>query len=317
MTAAAATTTPAPPSPASHRPSPRERVRRLVDDRRFEHAIIAVIVANSISLGLETTSWADGRLGEALGALDRVFIAVFVVELLLKIVARGTRFPRDPWNLFDLVVVGIALLPATGPLSVLRALRVLRVLRLVSSLPSLRRIVAALAHSLPGIGSIAALLSLVFYVAAVMATSLFSATFPEWFGSVGDSLYTLFQVMTLESWSMGIVRPVMEVHPWAWMFFVPFILVASFTVLNLFIAVIVDSMATLHDQMEKAEEAEEKAGHATLAASPAATPADIDLVELRRTCEQMISQAQGVLAVLDARERASYDDGVGDAGGRD
>ena len=149
-----------------------------------------------------------------------------------------TAFWRDAWSVFDFAVVAIALLPATGPLAVLRALRVLRVLRLLTMVPSMRRVVGALLAAIPGLGSIALVLLIIYYVFAVIATKLFAATHPEWFGDLGRSLYTLFQIMTLESWSMGIARPVMENFPYAWAFFVPFILVATFTVLNLFNAML-------------------------------------------------------------------------------
>ena len=131
----------------------------------------------------------------------------------------------------------------------LRALRILRVLRLLSVVPQMRTVVGALFKALPGMGSILAVLLLVFYVAAVMTTKLFGASFPDWFGSVGASMYSLFQIMTLESWSMGIVRPVMDVYPKAWLFFVPFVVITSFAVLNLFIALIVNSMQTIHGTM--------------------------------------------------------------------
>jgi voltage-gated sodium channel len=169
----------------------------------------------------------------------------------------GPRFFKDGWNVFDLTIVTIAWIPAAGPLSVLRALRIMRVLRLVSVIPSMRNVVGALLNALPGMGSIVAVLLLVFYIAAVMATNLFGGTFPAWFGSIGTSMFSLFQIMTLESWSMGIVRPVMEVHPHAWLFFVPFIVITSFTVLNLFIALIVNSMQLLNS--ETSEEIQETA----------------------------------------------------------
>jgi voltage-gated sodium channel len=120
-------------------------------------------------------------------------------------------------------------------------------MRLVSVAPSMKAVVSALIKSLPGMGAIVALLTLVFYVSAVMATTLFGEAFPEWFGNLGRSFYTLFQIMTLESWSMGIVRPVMEKQPMAWLFFVPFILIATFTMLNLFIAVVVNAMQAHHE----------------------------------------------------------------------
>ncbi|TNF90370.1 MAG: ion transporter, partial [Gammaproteobacteria bacterium] len=168
--------------------------------------------------------------------------------ILLRIFAHRLAFFRDPWSIFDFIVVGIALVPASGPFAVLRALRVLRVLRILTIVPSMRRVVGALLASIPGLGSIALVLMLIYYVFAVIATNLFGATFPQWFGSIGESLYSLFQIMTLESWSMGIVRPLMEVHPNAWIFFVTFILIATFTMLNLFIAIIVNAMNSFTEQ---------------------------------------------------------------------
>jgi len=162
------------------------------------------------------------------------------------LVARGGRFFRDGWNLFDLAVVAIALVPTSGGLSVLRALRILRVLRVVSVAPSLRRVVEGFITALPGMGSVFLLMSIIFYIGAVIATKIFGTDFPQWFGSLGQSGYTLFQVMTLESWSMGIVRPVLEIYPYAWAFFIPFILVTTFAVVNLLVGLIVNSMQDAH-----------------------------------------------------------------------
>ena len=235
------------------------KLQGVLESARFQHAVTTLIVLNAITLGLETSSTVMDAIGGLLLALDRAILAVFVVELLTKIVVYRTRFHRDPWNVFDFIIVGIALVPATGSLSVLRALRILRVLRLVSAVPSMRRVVSALLHAIPGMGSIIALLTLIFYVFSVMATNLFGGSFPDWFGSVGSSAYTLFQIMTLESWSMGIVRPVMVVFPYAWVFVLPFILVTSFTVLNLFIGIVVDAMQTQHESEREAERAAEAA----------------------------------------------------------
>ena len=159
--------------------------------------------------GLETSATINEALSPWLGWLDKAIVAVFVVEIAARLVAEGPAFFRRGWNLFDFAVISITLIPATGNLSVLRALRILRVLRLVSVVPQMRKVVEALLHAIPGLGSISSLLLLVFYVGAVMATRMFGEAFPEWFGSVGASMYSLFQIMTLESWSMGIVRPVM------------------------------------------------------------------------------------------------------------
>ncbi|PHP64729.1 voltage-gated sodium channel [Zhengella mangrovi] len=225
-----------------------QALERLVRSNLFEMTIITLIVINAIGLGLETTDMADGRLGAFLYAMDRIFLMIFTAELIARAIVFRWRFFHDPWRIFDLIVVSIAWIPATGGLSILRALRILRVLRLVSVVPSLRRVVGGLVAALPGMASILALLSLIFYVFSVMATRLFGSSFPEWFGSIGASAYSLFQIMTLESWSMGIVRPVMEVYPQAWLFFIPFIVCTTFTVLNLFIGIIVSAMQAEHEE---------------------------------------------------------------------
>jgi voltage-gated sodium channel len=236
----------------------RFRARAFVERRAVQNLILWLIVVNAVTLGLETSPTAMAAAGPMLIAIDRTILAVFVVEIALRLAAHGWRFFRDPWSIFDFIVVAIALVPASGQFSVLRALRILRVLRLISAVPRMRRVVTALLSAIPGLGAIIALLSLIFYVSAVMATKLFGASFPDWFGTIGESLYSLFQIMTLESWSMGIVRPVLEVYSLAWLFFVPFILITTFTTLNLFIAVIVNAMQAEHDREAEAAEAEAK-----------------------------------------------------------
>ncbi|MGH3824902.1 MAG: ion transporter [Pseudonocardiaceae bacterium] len=219
----------------------RERLRKLVDGDRFQRFIVAVIVLNAVTLGLETSERVVAAYGELLHAVDRLALAVFVVELVLRLVAHGPRFFRDPWSVFDFLIVGIALIPATGAFSVLRALRILRVLRLVSLVPSMRGVVAALLTAVPGMASIAALLGLLLYVAAVMATQLFGDGVPDRFGDLSTSLFTLFQVMTTDDWA-NIARAAMAVEPLAWIFFVIYMLLSTFAVLNLFIAVVVRAM---------------------------------------------------------------------------
>ena len=230
-----------------------DRLRQIVTSPRTERFILALIILNAITLGLETSAWVMDRIGPVLLVLDKVVLAIFVVEVVARIAVHRLAFFKDPWSLFDFGVVAIALVPAAGPFSVLRALRILRVLRMITIVPSLKRVVGALISALPGMGSIVLLMGLIFYVASVMATKLFGADFPQWFGSIPASAYSLFQIMTLESWSMGIVRPVMEVHPYAWMFFVPFILCTTFTMLNLFIGIVVNAMQAEHEEEARAE----------------------------------------------------------------
>lgn len=234
----------------------RENIQKLVESTRFEKFIITVILINAIILGLETSPAIMASFGDFLLALDKIAIVIFVIEILLKLFAYRLRFFTSGWNLFDLAIVGIALAPAGQQFSVLRALRILRALRLVSVVPSMRKVVHGLLAGIPSMASVLVLLSLIFYIFAVIATQLFGGAFPQWFGSLGASLYSLFQIMTLESWSMGIVRPVMEEFPYAWAFFVPFIMCTSFVVLNLFIAIIVTAMHEA-DQEEAGSEREE------------------------------------------------------------
>ncbi|HEV7458543.1 MAG TPA: ion transporter [Roseococcus sp.] len=233
----------------------RARAARLVMEPLFQKTVIGLILFNAVTLGLETSDSITAQWGGVLAVLDRALLVIFTAEVALRIYAFRGRFFRDPWGLFDLAIITIAWLPATGPLSVLRALRILRVLRLISVVPSMRLVVEAMLHALPGMGSIVMLMGLIFYVFAVMATKLYGDILPERFGSLGLSLYTLFQMMTLESWSEANVRPILAQQPLAWMFFVPFILIATFVVLNLFIGVIVDSIQTLRKQREASDPA--------------------------------------------------------------
>lgn len=233
--------------------STRDAALSLVHSSKFTNFILGIILFNAVILGMQTAKETLASWQGVLFTLDKACLAIFVVELLIRLYAWRGRFFKDPWSIFDLTVILIALVPASGPLAVLRALRVLRVLRVLTIVPSMRRVVSALLGALPGLGAISMLLMLIYYVFAVIATDIFGEQFPQWFGSIGLSLYTLFQVMTLESWSMGISRPVMETYPYAWMFFVPFILVATFTILNLFIAIIVNAMQTFAEQDHAAE----------------------------------------------------------------
>lgn len=231
----------------------RDRLCAFVDGTRFNNVIIAVIVMNAIVLGMQTSDTLVAGYGRLLDIIDNVFLIIFVVELGVRMIAYGVGFVKRPWSMFDLVVVSIAMMPGAEAFSVMRALRILRALRLVSQVPTMRVVVEALLKSLPGLGSTAVLLMLIFYVSGVMATVLFKAEFPEFFGTLGGSIYSLFQVMTLESWSMGIVRPVMQEFPYAWVFFVPFVILTSILVLNLVVAVVVDSMQSAKESIANAD----------------------------------------------------------------
>ena len=224
------------------------KIEAFVGHHWIQVGIVALIVINALLLGMETSESIMDAYGHELHILDHAILAIFIGELALLMLARGLRFFKDPWCLFDFVVIAIAVMPSTGDLYLLRPLRILRVLRLINRVESMKRVVSGLLSSLSSLGSVVGLLLIVFYVFAVISTNLFGGVFPDLFGSLGHSFFTLFQVMTLESWSEGIARPIMEKFPFAWVFFIFFILISTFVVVNLFIAVIVDSFASLKDE---------------------------------------------------------------------
>ena len=247
------------------RPGPLSGIRRFLDSSRFQNFIIGVILLNAATLALETAEQTVGGYMPILRVIDQICLGIFVIELLTKLVVNRLNFFRSGWNWFDFIIVGISLVPAAESLSALRALRILRVLRIVSIIPSLRRVVEAGIRALPGMGSIVLVLVLLFIIGAVVATKLYGPTFPQYFGTLGDSLFSLFTVMTLEGWP-DLAREVMAVHPNAWAFFIPFLVITAFMVLNLFIGVIVNAMEeTAQEEEAKLEEVERELNAALLA----------------------------------------------------
>ena len=229
----------------------QKRIKSFVENVRFQNFIMVLIILNGITMGLETSKEIVESFSSFFYIFDKLVITIFTIEILLRIYAHRLEFFKDSWSLFDFTIVAISLVPSTGGFEIFRILRVLRLFRLIAVVPQMRKIVLALISVIPGMLSIAALLALFFYIFAIMATQLYADTFPQWFGSLGESFYTLFQIMTLESWSMGIVRPVMEIHPLAWMFFVPFIFMVTFIMVNLIVAIVVDAMNEINNDETK------------------------------------------------------------------
>ena len=217
-------------------------LKNFIESKLINVFITSVILINAITLGLETSDTLVSKFGNVLTYIDKIALSIFVVELTIKLFVYRLSFFKSGWNNFDFIIVTIALIPSSGPLSILRAFRIFRALRLLSVIPSMKKVIQAMFYAIPGIASVGTIILLIFYISAVLVTNLFGKKFENWFGTIGDSMYSLFQIMTLESWSMGIVRPVMEEYPYAWAFFVPFILITTFAVLNLFIGIIVDAM---------------------------------------------------------------------------
>ncbi len=222
----------------------------LVESYKFQNFIMGLIILNAITMGLETSKSFATDYHTFFELFNMLVVAIFTIEIGLRIYVHKASFFKDSWSLFDFTIVAISLVPASAGFEIFRVLRVLRLFRLVTVVPQMRKIVSALLAVIPGIASIAGLLTLFFYIFAIMSTQLFGEKFPEWFGTLGESFYTLFQIMTLESWSMGIVRPIMEVYPLAWIFFIPFIFMATFIIVNLIIAIVVDAMNEMNAQEE-------------------------------------------------------------------
>lgn len=227
----------------------RAKIQRLIESKLWHNFITFMIIFNALILGIDTYV-KDSRIDEWLQFADCICLWVFVVELSLRIYVYKIAFFKGReygWNWFDFIVVAISLF-GDNELSVLRALRVVRLLRLLSIFPSMRVVSNALMHTLPSMASICVLLLIFYYIYGVMCVNLFGKDFPQYFGTLGRSFFTLFQIMTLEGWSEGIVRPIMEKYPYAWIVFISYILIVTFVVLNLVLAVIVESLTELKEK---------------------------------------------------------------------
>tara|TARA_E500000178_G_C17021567_1_gene755879 strand:+ start:264 stop:1061 length:798 start_codon:yes stop_codon:yes gene_type:complete len=228
-------------------------LKQFIEAKITNFFITFVIILNAITLGLETSPSVTSKIGNILTFLDKIALGIFVIELIIKLIVYRINFFKNGWNVFDFIIVSIALIPSSGSLSILRAFRIFRALRLLSVVPSMKKVIQAMFYAIPGIASVGTIILLIFYISSVLVTNFFGTRFEEWFGTIGNSMYSLFQIMTLESWSMGIVRPVMQEYPYAWVFFVPFILITTFAVLNLFIGIIVDAMQKQTDENESSD----------------------------------------------------------------
>ncbi len=226
----------------------------LVNSHWFEYFIIAVIIVNGVLLGLETSAAIAGAYGRWLEWGNQIALAVFIIEALLKMLALWPRMQdyfRDGWNIFDFAVIVFALIPATGQFAMIaRLARLLRVVRLISAIRDLRLIVAALVRSIPSVGHVIMLMSIVVYIYAIMGFHLFHTHDPEHWGSLGIALLTLFNIITLDGWT-NVMDTAMQQHSFAWIYFVSFVVVGTFVVINLFIAIIINSLdETKRDKLE-------------------------------------------------------------------
>lgn len=213
----------------------------IVFHKKVQQFIVALILFNAITLGLATNLSIMSKYGDIINLLDKITIYIFTIEIILRIGAKKLDFFKDPWSIFDFTIVAISLAPNTGVFSILRSLRVIRVLRLISVSSNLKVIVNALIISISNIFWLTILTAIIYYIFAVIGTNLYQKTVPEYFSSLADSLFTLFQLTTLDGWS-DLARKTEAIHPHSTVFFVLFILISVFVVLNLFIAVLVQGV---------------------------------------------------------------------------
>lgn len=249
----------APPSQLGARSRMRTQLEKLVASTHFQFFITSVIVFNAIVLGIETCDVSDTAL-LVCNILDSICLLIYIVEMLIKLHVYGKSFFKSRWNVFDFVVVVAACIPAhllpipAQVARLFRLLRTLRALRLISAFKQIRIIVDGLLRALPGVFWTFVLLLIVFYIFAVIGVDLFGETFPELYGSLGSAFYTLFQVMTLESWSNGLARPMMLVHPMSWLYYVSFVIISSFILLNVVVGVVVSALDEANRHVNDSEE---------------------------------------------------------------
>jgi len=220
-------------------------LREIIPSKLWNYSIAIIIVINTVVLGMETYPVLMFTYGPTLNLIDQIILYIFIVELTLRFIAYGSGFFKNPWSIFDFLVVAVALIPSQSAFSALRAARALRVLRLISIFPKFRVVIEGLIIAIPGIAAIGGVMAIILCVFGLMASKMYGASYPLWFGNLHLSIFSLFQIMTLEGWP-EIVRTVMQDRPYAWVFFVTYILIATFSVLNLFIAVIVEAMQRNH-----------------------------------------------------------------------
>ncbi|MBQ3841667.1 MAG: ion transporter [Ruminiclostridium sp.] len=243
-----------------------EKMKKFVESSAFQNTILIVIVINSIVLGLQTSATVNASIGGILTIIDTVCLGIFIIEMVLKMIAyKFVGYFKSAWNWFDFIIIVTSVLSGLAVLSSIRILRVFRVFRslkglrgfkMISSLKPLQVIISAIGKSIPGISWTALLLMIIYYIFSIIGVTQFGQAFPEWFGDIPKAMYTLFQVMTLESWSMGIARPVMEQFDFAWAYFVPFVLISSFVMMNVVVGIVVNAISEVAEYNKKEEHEE-------------------------------------------------------------
>lgn len=237
-----------------------ERLKRFIESRPIQMFIATIIVLNAIVLGLMTSKTIGATELYLLEMVDHACLVIFVVELVIKLIVYNKRFVYDSWNIFDFVVVVGSIVLISSSFSVLRAFRIFRILKVISEFPELRVLVAAMLKTIPSMTWALVLLVIIFYIFAVFGNALYGEAFPELYGDIGGSMFTLFQVMTFESWATAVARPIMAQFSYAWIYFFVFILLTSITVLNVMVGIVVDAVSQISEAENKKRLAENSTG---------------------------------------------------------
>lgn len=235
----------------------KDNLKLFIENKHVNNFILAVIIFNSIILGLITYPEINDYCGTFLQLSCHVCVLIFTVEMMIKLYVYGANFFKDGWNNFDFILVALSWVPTGGVFSSFRAFRVLRALRalrLVTRLQKLRLIVQAIIESIPNVSWASVLLILIFYIFAIMGTTMYSESFPDYFGTIGKSMFTLFQIMSLDDWATELARPISQHYPMAWVYFISFILTSSFIVMNVIVGVIVNAIGEISEYNKKVQE---------------------------------------------------------------
>jgi voltage-gated sodium channel len=270
---------------------------RIAESAAFQNAILGVILLNAVVLGLQTYDGIDRDYGDVLDLLNEVFLAVFVVELAIRIAAHGRRpqdFFRRGWNVFDFLIIAAAFAPGVRENStILRLVRLLRVVRVASVLPDLRVFITAFFHSIPAISSLAVMTTMLLFVYGMVGWMLFDDELPGRWGDIGTAVLTLFTALTIENWP-DLMYDGMKVHSWSWVYFVSYVLIAAFLLINMLLAVVISSIEEAREIVAAREAAER--------ASAVSEEARSDDEEQRLT--EAIASIRSALVELEGQVRA-------------
>ena len=221
--------------PAVQKLFPKEdkrKLKKLVTGKNFDLFIMSIILADAVVLGMMTTDFFRERFEQGLFLLDRLFMGIFIVEMIMKIYAERRDFWKSGWNVFDFVIVAVSSVPAASAFIIIRCFRLFRMFKYLYQASGINNIISTFLLLLPVFASFLAVFAVFFYVFSIIAVSLYGDIFVE-FATLGASMQVILQTFTMDGWAAGIARQVMRIFPQAWIFFatqkiVLFLLLGSF-----------------------------------------------------------------------------------------